>query len=507
MISADANVVELAATVRDRQGHPIHGLHASDFEVLDNNQPRQITYFREQNFRPAGGAAPAGAAKTSAAVSTEAPPVPRTIALFFDDAHASMLGIRKSAEAARQLLTDTLPREDLVGIFTSSATVTVDFTRDRKLLIDALARLDAHPLSGVHATTVCPTLAPSEAYIITEHLDPAIEDAAVGEMVGCNCFDPLSLPACTFQQRAALPSIAQSVWQQYEYQSTTALDVLLIVTRHLAAAPGERLLILMSPGFPTGGMEDRTSAVADAALRANIRIDALNSEGLVTDRGLSRKLFVLSGFMADAAKSTGGKFLHDTNDWGGSLQSFVGTPEVSYLLGFSAPGNPDGKYHSLKTRITGSDQYSVESRPGYFAASASSKRESAQQRIDRAAMTSAYHSEFPVTLQVRRRSGTVQVTIAVDAAALEFRKKEKRWVQELTFLTVLEDARGNFIAGKQSVMDMTLTSEGRAEMLHKGIRAATSFPCPQPGSYRMREIVREAVQNRIGVSSAPVDVR
>jgi hypothetical protein len=48
VISADANLVELAATVRDRQGRLVGGLHATDFEVLDGNQPSEITFFLEQ---------------------------------------------------------------------------------------------------------------------------------------------------------------------------------------------------------------------------------------------------------------------------------------------------------------------------------------------------------------------------------------------------------------------------------------------------------------------------
>ena len=48
VISTDASLVELAATVRDRNGHLVGGLRASDFEVLDNKQPREITFFSEQ---------------------------------------------------------------------------------------------------------------------------------------------------------------------------------------------------------------------------------------------------------------------------------------------------------------------------------------------------------------------------------------------------------------------------------------------------------------------------
>jgi VWFA-related protein len=513
VISTNVNLVELVATVRDRCGHLTGGLHATDFEVLDNNHTREITFFSEQKAQPASVQVPAAVAKPSAAASPQAPPPEqRSIALFFDDAHASMIGVRMSAEAAAKLVANNLPPGDLVGIFTSSGALSVDFTSDHKFLLAALRRLQPHPPEGVHATTMCPTLGPSEAYIIVRHLDPAIEDAAVDEAVGCNCLQQPPDQSCIFDQRGVVQRAAQSVWQQYEYQSTTSLDALLIVIRHLAAAPGKRMLILMSPGFPTGGMEQRTSALTDAALRANITISAINSEGLVTDRTEARKLFVLADFMAAASKSTGGQYLHDTNDWDDGLRAVMAMPEVSYVLGFSPPGNPDGKYHLLKTRIRGNQGYRVESRPGYYAAATASKRETAQQRIDRAAMSGAEIEDFPVTLHVRQDltnggQATLHVTIAVEAGGLRFPKKEGRRVQELTFLTVLEDAEGNFVAGKQSVMDLALTPARLAEMQKKGIRATTSFSVARRGSYRVREVVRELAQDHIWASAAPIEIR
>jgi hypothetical protein len=81
---------------------------------------------------------------------------------------------------------------------------------------------------------------------------------------------------------------------------------------------------------------------------------------------------------------------------------------------------------------------------------------------------------------------------------------EGRRVEELTFLTVLEDAQGNFVAGKQSIIDMALTPATLAEKVRKGIQAATSFPVPRPGSYRVREVIREAAQDRMWASTTTV---
>src|SRR5580698_4315365 len=46
-LHVEANLVETELTVRNPLGHTIAGLHASDFEVLDNGIPQQITGFSE----------------------------------------------------------------------------------------------------------------------------------------------------------------------------------------------------------------------------------------------------------------------------------------------------------------------------------------------------------------------------------------------------------------------------------------------------------------------------
>jgi hypothetical protein len=182
------------------------------------------------------------------------------------------------------------------------------------------------------------------------------------------------------------------------------------------------------------------------------------------------------------------------------------------VLGFAPPGNPDGKYHFLKTRIRGNPGYRVDARPGYYAAAAVGERETAQQHIDRVAMSGADIKDFPVTLHLRQdlaRGGqaTLHVTIAVETGGLRFPEKEGRRVQELTFLTVLEDAEGKFVAGKQSVMDLALAPASLAGMQEKGIQAATSFSVARRGSYRVREVVREAVQDRVWASATPIEIR
>ncbi len=261
------------------------------------------------------------------------------------------------------------------------------------------------------------------------------------------------------------------------------LDVLAPIVRHLAAAPGTRILLIVSPGFVTDGMERQLGGLTDTCLRAHIVVNALDDEGLLSggrespeslgaqdglranwaERTLAQRTQAVTAFLADAAAATGGQFIRNSNGLTGGLRTLAAVPEVSYLLGFSPSAKPDGKYHKLKVTIARPGGYQVSARPGYFASLPSQQAETAQQRINRVVGSGQLLDQVPATVKVGavdRKDGryTIQVNITLDAKRLPFSAKNGRSLQELTFVTVLEDAAGHYLQGKQAVMDMALTA-------------------------------------------------
>ena len=181
------------------------------------------------------------------------------------------------------------------------------------------------------------------------------------------------------------------------------------------------------------------------------------------------------------------------------------------MLGFSPSAKPDGKYHKLRVTTTKAGAYQLSARPGYFASLPSEQSETAQQRIDRVVASGQLLSQVPAAIgvdAVGRKDGryTIEVNITLDAKRLPFTANNGRSLQQLTFVTVLEDAAGNYLQGKQAVMDMALTAATRADLEAKGIKAVTSFLAPK-GSYRIREVIREAVRNRLSASNSPLQIR
>jgi VWFA-related protein len=503
-IAVQSNLVELGATVKDSHGKFASGLQVSDFEVLDNRIPQAIQGFSEQ--RTANGpdathnAAPGGSASAAANA-----PRPRSLALFFDDTHPEPYGLMKAKEAAKKLISTDLQPDDRMGIFTGSGTVTLDFTSDPKVVLEALARVQQHPHLGAFGLGECPRLDPFQAYVIANHLDVTTKQAAVAEV--CACLG--TKEACTAAP-VHVQDMADVLWNEFKHDSSDVLDVLEVVVRHLAAAPGNRILVIVSPGFGTLGMENRTSAIVEAALRSHIVINSLDSMGLVASRQSATRQVLLSGLMSDVSAATGGQFIENSNDFVGNLHKLAGPPDVSYLMAFSPAKDPDGNYHELNVRLKNHPGFHIQSRPGYFATILAKPPETIQQRIDREVLSAETREELPATVHVssaNTASGliTIDVNVNVDANRLKFVAQDDRQVQQLTFVTVLEDGEGHLIAGKQAVMDLSLLPATLADMQAKGIKAGMTLTAPK-GSYHVREIIREVVEDHMTISNIRVAV-
>jgi VWFA-related protein len=160
------------------------------------------------------------------------------------------------------------------------------------------------------------------------------------------------------------------------------------IVRKMSAMPGQRVLILVSPGFLTVTTEAvaEESEVVDLAARSNVTINTVDARGLyTTNLGASERskltaeanrteaqyhvdsMGLNEEVMVEFADSTGGTFFHNSNDLEGGLQAATLAPEYEYVLVLSLQNvKQDGKYHPLKVTVD-KDGLTVIARHGYFA--------------------------------------------------------------------------------------------------------------------------------------------
>ena len=520
---ARVNEVQVGVVVRNDQGRSVAGLTRGDFQVLDNGRPQPITAFNVEARSPEIGAT----ARSGAAP----PPVarPRFIAFLFDDLNtefnqqADLAQARAAAVAYLQGSGPDLPAGEQAAIFSTSGLSSQSFTSDRARLLAALRSLA--PQS--HATPIgCPLITPYQAYEIVNRLDPDAQALALDQALhqGCLCYG-LDPSRCAPQVRAK----AESVLGQSETQSQEALDAVQTAIQALDHKPGERVLLLASSGFPSQDLQAQIGQAVDRALRAGVVVNALDAKGLVargaqgspddppvaspsldswrdSTAGVARD--TLNAVMAQLADGTGGHLFENNNDLRLAVRQLAQAPSVAYLLSFSPKGVvPDGSLHRLAVKVTAAGHFQIQARRGYLAPPKPGSQVDMQQRLNQEALASDHPNAIPVHVglqeQAQARGGRVlHVVIDVDPSHLPFVKAEQRNIEQLSFVAVLDDDRGRYVAGEQGEMDLRLTDASRKAVDRPGVglRAGLSLVAA-PGHYHLRVLVEESVKGELTAAS------
>jgi VWFA-related protein len=497
------NLVLVRVVVRDNNGKVITGLKKEDFQVADNRKPQMISSFSVET--PASHV-PSVKMEASEA-SSEGKPVKalelpqRFVTLFFDDVHLSIADSMYSQRAAAKVL-ESMQEGDRFAIFTTSGAVMQDFTADRAKLDEAIKRIIAR---GQDTTTDCPPMSFYEAYQIIEINDPFALQVAVEDVVQCmnGARGPELIAKMAAQRELGIG----------EYQVRQAFGALDGVIRRMSALPGQRAIVLVSPGFFVSPSVHESGDVIDRATKANVVINAIDARGLyvysyndASNRftpSNNKMQFVMAeesiqnAVLEEVADGTGGLFFHNRNDIEQGIRQAAAAPEVSYLLGFT-PQNLklDGKYHQLKVTLANKQKWALQARHGYFAPQGEAAPDKvAKQEIEEAVFSQAEMQDLPMQCQTQFFSGadgahlTVLARIATNT--LGFRRVEDRNNDSLTLVTAIFDDNGNMLKGEQKVIELRLRDSTRERFNKEGLKFKSSFDL-KPGTYLVRIVVRDS---------------
>src|SRR5262245_34580165 len=145
--TAAATVIEIPVTVVGKDGRPVTGLTAADFELSDDGKKQTISGVDVIDLsRPAESLAPAPAGGAASPGAAPIPPAARRLwLLVFDLSYASPSGLVRAREGAREFVTRSMKDNDLAAVGTLSVDtgwrLLVNFTRDRRQLAAAVDTL------------------------------------------------------------------------------------------------------------------------------------------------------------------------------------------------------------------------------------------------------------------------------------------------------------------------------------------------------------------------------
>jgi VWFA-related protein len=521
------NLVQVHVTVRDGKGNLVPNLKREDFQLFDQGKLQPITVFAVET-RESRKEKALAAAKTQAdasepdAAKTVLPD--RFVAMEFDDIHLSIDDAVYTRKSAQEFL-DSLAPTDRVGIFTTSGEVTQDFTGDIALLKQKLLGIIPRPKVGHTSTTDCPDVSPYVADLVQNRNDHVAFQAIVNDAWQCAyANDPLMYNSAVSLAQSTIPRVAMESESDNNYTYRTLQDTL----RRLAAMPGERVMLMVSPGFIMGLQTSDMLMVVDQANRANIVINTLDARGLYTpDMGdVTRQRTGIaqlgsyriaaqteqSYVLADFAYGTGGAFFQNSNDIVGGMKMIGSAPEVSYVLGFSPQNEKmDGSFHNIKVKMTGKEKYTVQARRGYYAPrKLNDPKEQEKQEIQEAIFSRDEIMDLPLELQTqyfKKDAAEAQLSVVsrLQVRGMHFRAADGRHNDNLTFATAIFDDNGNFVTGGEKVLQMHLLDPTYERVLRTGLTLKSSFDL-KPGKYMVRQVVRDSEGSQMAARNGAVDI-
>jgi VWFA-related protein len=530
------NLVLVPVVVRDRNGKLAAGLRQEDFQLFDKGKPQVISKFSVE--MAAGTRIPIApqveqtpeekelGVNASGLVAPGIVAPDHFIAYLFDDVHLDFADLARARAAADLHFTTALKETDRAAIYTTSGQTVLDFTDDRVQLHDALQQLRPHPIAR-SSTQDCPDISYYMADLIQNKNDPAALNIAAQETILCMNSSNMTLT----QAQQIAQTAAQFVLSSGQQESRVAMSVLKQLVDRMSAAPGQRMITLVSPGFLRldEQIPDETE-IMDRAIRANVTINALDARGLYTDtpdiskRGVDVNLDRVkqqydrdaarasADILAELADGTGGAFFQNNNDLSAGFNELSTTPAVYYVLGF-APQNLklDGSYHALKVSIKTPPGLSAKARRGYYAPRhLSDADEDAKEEIRQAMYSREEMHDIPVDLHTQffkasESEARLAVQARIDVRKLRFRKADGLNANEVLVVSALFDRNGNFVQGVSKTLKMRLKDDTLTNKLNSGVNIRSDFKIA-PGTYVIRLVVRDAEGQLMAAQNGAVEI-
>jgi VWFA-related protein len=380
-----------------RDGEPVRGLTADDFEIYDGRKKMPITGFEVLDLQSAP------AEKTAAAKPVPQAPLPpaarRSFLLLFDLSFASPKSLGRARDAAANLL-GTLHPSDLVGVATYSTTrgprLALGFTPDRRQVREVLDNLERPEMFDRAADPL--RLMVDSGFQLS--VDPSADKGAS------------STNARKETDAALLNENLASIQQQVERGTfdQKGADVLALTrsftgfAHMMAGIEGRKYVVYLSEGFDSSllfgssdeGEIDRMTAAStsgeiwkiDSGIRygntrastemermleefrrADCVIQAVDVGGLREGGELGNKAATGQDSLFMMANATGGELYRNFNDLSAAMGEVLKRTSVTYVLAFQPEDlKRDGSYHKLRVELRNAPRGArVVHRAGFYA--------------------------------------------------------------------------------------------------------------------------------------------
>jgi VWFA-related protein len=368
------NFVRVDAVVSDKNGQPVEGLTAQDFEVFEDGRPMRIETFKFLHVTgtPAEGEGPARAITSDWVEESEAARDDvRLFVIFLDDYHVrrgSDLFVRD--KLATFIEKDLGPLDMVALMYPLSSLSEVRFTRNKSLAAATLRKFLGRKGDYFPRNEFEERYANYPVYVVERIRNEVSLTALEGLMVRMGGLR---------EGRKSLILVSEGYTNYVPPQHNDPV----------ATMPGYGNPTRRTPTLGGGPEEDRARFMTDldlntylrdvyaSANRNNVSIYALDPRGLAafeydlsqpgvpltTDANSLRSTIDKLRVLAD---ETDGRAIVNQNDLQAGLRQMLRDASAHYLLGYTSDSATDGKFHEIKVRVKrkGVD---VRARKGFWA--------------------------------------------------------------------------------------------------------------------------------------------
>jgi VWFA-related protein len=394
-------VVEVPVQVI-KDGEPVRGLTAADFELFDGRKKVEITGFEVLDLNES----------ETAQANAEVPVAARRhFLMLFDLSNSEPKSIVKAREAAKGVV-DGLHPTDLVSVATYSTLqgpqLVIGFTPDRRQIATAIDTLGLPQLVERSADPLRLILTATQREVGTRPAGDASQPRADARNEALAGREEALVD--TLETLTASSERADRNAQQQTLRTMT--KSLTDLARLMAEVEGRKYVVFLSEGFdatlltgkgpaasedlltqvdaatsddritaPTGGTgsdeqfgdtrsQNAVEKMLDEFRRADCQIQAVDLGGLRAggEQGFARKNGREALF--NMAKSTGGELYENTNNINALMGQMLRRTGVTYVLSFQPDKlKTDGSFHRLKVELKGQSTRGARPvfRTGYYA--------------------------------------------------------------------------------------------------------------------------------------------
>jgi VWFA-related protein len=449
----------------------------------------------------------------------------RFVAFVFDDVHVRFEDLPQVRAAVQRYVRSSLGPQDRVALYTTSGRIGVDFTDSPEALSGPLLKIVPNPI-GAPVFGSCGTyVSYFQAVQIDQQVGLQPTPADIGKCLA------LRVAVEEFGDFHTALQFVRDAYSSGLQETRAALAALRIVVQRMALMPGQRSVVLVSPGFfVPPDLQNESSALMELAIRSKVLVGAIDARGvwtipayeacqqggpaaMIQDEVAFRQIDAEAATdeLIALAEGTGGT-ANLNNDFDGGVRKAAAAPEYLYVLGF-APQNlkVDGSFHPLKVTMSSGEKVSLQARRGYWAPKhADDPLAASKQEIENAVFSRDEIHNLPVEMHTQvTQAGSeekLKVLTSVDLKLIHLRKADDRNRNDLTIVAAVFDANGNFIAGTEKILQLRLRDETVRGLEQKPpVTIDTNFDM-QPGAYLVRLVVRDAEGQQVTAENAGVQI-